>query len=160
MDAQEKDRGGLAEAAAFIWREADMLDRGAYDEWLTLWTHGGKYVVPIEPASADFDTILNYAFDDHMMREIRVRRLVNGQSGAFARTVRTVSRFVTVRVDAEMHELRCAQVITVYTREETRQIGADLIYRLALGPRGPAIDHKVVRLLNPADALACFGFML
>lgn len=154
----------LSEAVAFIWREADLLDRGAYDEWLALWTQDGRYVVPIDPATTDFEATLNYAYDDAQMRRMRVARLTAGQSASAlhaARTVRTVSRFVTVADEAAMQEIRCAQILVAYKRERTEVIAADLTYRLVrTGPQELAIDRKVVRLVNATDSLSCFGFLL
>jgi 3-phenylpropionate/cinnamic acid dioxygenase small subunit len=155
---------GLTEAIEFIWREADMLDRGAYEDWLDLWTQGGRYVVPIDPTTTDFDNTLSYVNDDRAMRSMRVRRLTGGQSASAsspARTVRTVSRFVTVKADADAHEIRCAQILVAYKREKTEILAADVSYRLvAGGPHGLAIDQKVVALANAADALHCYGFIL
>jgi 3-phenylpropionate/cinnamic acid dioxygenase small subunit len=38
----------LEEATAFIWNEADMLDRLDYRPWLKLWAQGGLYIIPTE----------------------------------------------------------------------------------------------------------------
>ena len=154
----------LTEVVEFIWREADMLDRGAYEEWLGLWTQGGRYVIPIDPAATDFDNTLSYVNDDRAMRSMRVRRLTGGQSVSAshaARTVRTCSRFVTLKADPEAYEVRCAQVLIAHKRDKTEMLAADVTYRLvAGGPHGLAIDQKVVSLVNSADALNCYGFML
>jgi 3-phenylpropionate/cinnamic acid dioxygenase small subunit len=155
---------GFSEAVEFIWREADLLDRGAYQEWLELWAQDGRYVVPLDRAATDFDATLNYVNDDHAMRELRVQRLIGGQSVSAAlapRTVRTVSRFVTLAADREMHELRCAQVVVVYRRDKTHVLAADVTYRLvAGGPHGIAIDRKIVSLINAEDALLCMSLLL
>ena len=86
----------FAKAVQFIWREADILDRKDYRAWLELWSPEGFYVVPIDPLATDFAATLNYAYDDHHMRALRVQRLSSGYSPSVtdaARTVRTVSRF-------------------------------------------------------------------
>ena len=155
---------GLNEVVEFIWREADMLDRGAYEDWLGLWTQGGRYVVPVDPAATDFDNTLSYINDDRAMRSMRVRRLTGGQSVSAShapRTVRTVSRFVTVKAEAEAYEVRCAQILIAHKRDKTEMLAADITYRLvAGGPQGLAIDQKVVALANAADALNCYSFLL
>jgi len=154
----------LNEVIEFIWREADILDRGAYDDWLGLWTQGGRYVVPVDPATTDFDNTLSYINDDRAMRSMRVRRLTGGQSVSTShapRTVRTVSRFVTLRAEPEAYEVRCAQILIAHKRDKTEMLAADITYRLvAGGPRGLAIDQKVVALANSADALNCYSFLL
>jgi 3-phenylpropionate/cinnamic acid dioxygenase small subunit len=154
----------LNEVIEFIWREADMLDRGAYEDWLGLWTQGGRYVVPIDPTATDFDDTLSYINDNSAMRSMRVRRLTGGQSVSAShapRTVRTVSRFVTVRADPEAYEVRCAQILIAHKRDKTEMLAADITYRLVAGrPQGLAIDQKVVALANSADALNCYSFLL
>ena len=87
----------LDEAIAFIWAEADMLDRLDYKAWLSLWTDEGRYIIPTERSVDDYDDRLNVVNDDAEMRAARVKRLLSGfsmSSAPPARTVRTVSRFV------------------------------------------------------------------
>lgn len=164
MSATNLKEISLSEVVEFIWREADMLDRGAYGDWLGLWTQGGRYVVPVDPTSNDFENTLSYINDDHAMRSMRVRRLTGGQSVSAShapRTVRTVSRFVTLRAEAESYEVRCAQVLIAHKRDKTEMLAADITYRLvAGGAQGLAIDQKVVALANAADALNCYSFLL
>ncbi len=147
----------------FIWREADMLDRGAYDEWLGLWAPDGRYIVPVDFAATDFSATLNYAYDDRAMRELRVRRLTSGQSTSAAhaaRTLRTVSRFVTAAADVAVREIRCAQMLVAHKREQTTIFAADLTYRLIPASDGFLIHSKIIRLVNAADDLKCIGFLL
>lgn len=153
----------LNEAAEFIWREADLLDRGAYEDWLGLWAPDGRYIVPIDPAATDFENTLSYANDDHEMRATRVRRLTGGQSVSaisVARTVRTVSRFVTLSTEGAVSEIRCAQILVAYRREQTQILAGDLTYRLVAGPQGLRIGRKIVSLVNSTDSLSCFSFII
>ena len=39
----------MARAIAFIWKEAELLDKKDYAAWQALWTEDGYYVVPIDP---------------------------------------------------------------------------------------------------------------
>jgi 3-phenylpropionate/cinnamic acid dioxygenase small subunit len=152
----------LDQATAFAWLEADLLDHASYDEWLALWTPDGRYVVPIAPSGTDFENTLNFAYDDHAMRQKRVGRLVSGQSvsaSPVARTVRVQSRFRLLGSGPGHCELRCAQMLTEYRRGRERIYSADVTYRLVEGPTGLLIDQKVVRLIN-TDALSGIGYIL
>ncbi|KTT34175.1 aromatic-ring-hydroxylating dioxygenase, partial [Pseudomonas oryzihabitans] len=85
----------LNEVTAFIWQEGDMLDHGDYQAWLDQWTAQGLYIIPIDPKETDPENSLNYAYDDHHMRQLRVQRLISGESISTSpqpRTVRTLSR--------------------------------------------------------------------
>ena len=153
----------LNEAMAFVWLEADLLDSAGYDEWLSLWTPGGRYVVPIDPGTTDFENALNYAYDDHAMRVKRADRLVSGQSvsaSPVARTVRLLSRFRLLHASPEGCELRCAQLLTEFRRGRERMYAADLEFRLLRTLEGLRIDRKVIRLINAAEALGGIGYIL
>ncbi|WP_316190158.1 aromatic-ring-hydroxylating dioxygenase subunit beta [Bradyrhizobium sp. SZCCHNS2096] len=154
----------LDEAMTFTWYEADLLDNAEYDEWLSLWTSDARYVVPIEPGETDFENTLNYAYDDHSMRQKRVDRLRNGQSistSPVARTVRVQSRFRILKTDPTACELRCAQILTEFRRGRERNYTADIEFSLVRGGDGKLkISRKVVRLINSTDALTGIGYIL
>lgn len=65
----------LISAMEIINLEGDLLDQGEFNAWLELWQRDGLYIVPIDPQETDFKNTLNYACDDHEMRERRVKRL-------------------------------------------------------------------------------------
>jgi 3-phenylpropionate/cinnamic acid dioxygenase small subunit len=104
----------LEEATAFIWNEADMLDRLDYRPWLKLWAQGGLYIIPTERDVKDYAAVLNIVYDDAAMREARAKRLLSGfsmSSAPPARTVRTVSRFVVTGREEGAIELRAAMLM-------------------------------------------------
>lgn len=153
----------FAEAVQFIWREAEILDRKDYRAWLELWSPKGFYVVPIDPLATDFGATLNYAYDDHAMRALRVQRLSSGYSPSVtdaARTVRTVSRFTMSSDSADIVDVRSAQVIVAYKRGVSTLFAADVEHRLDLSDGEPRIVQKVVRLIDSTDALNAIGFLL
>ena len=155
-------------AIALIWREAELLDRKAYADWLTLWTDTGHYTVPIDPTTTDFSSTLNYVYDDHVMRGLRVERMTCGFSASAsdaARTVRTVSRFTKAGApDVDnVIEVRSSQIVAANKRGITTLFAADLTHRIALSstPDGEAkIIDKVIRLIDSEEALNAIGFLL
>ena len=153
----------LQEVTAFIWQEGDMLDHGEYDGWLTMWTDKGTYIIPIDPRETDFENTLNYAYDDHHMRELRVQRLTGGESISTSpqpRTVRMQSRFRVLADDGVQVTVRCAQNIREFRKESLKFYSADLIYQLIRSEGGFKIQRKVVSLINSDDALAGIGYIL
>jgi 3-phenylpropionate/cinnamic acid dioxygenase small subunit len=154
----------LATAMQLIWREAELLDQKDYQGWLTLWSDAGHYVVPIDPATTDFAASLNYVFDDHVMRGLRVERMSGGYSASAsdaARTVRTVSRFMEADSStAELIEVRSAQIIVACKRGTTTLFAADLTHRIAVENGTPRIVDKIVRLIDSVEALNAIGFLL
>ncbi|UUQ65332.1 hypothetical protein NLK61_01375 [Pseudomonas fuscovaginae UPB0736] len=153
----------LQEVSAFIWQEGDMLDHGEYDSWLKMWTAKGTYIIPINPKETDFENTLNYAYDDHHMRELRVQRLIGGESISTSpqpRTVRTQSRFRVLSDDGTQVTVRCAQNVREFRKENLKLYSADLTYELVRTEGGFRIQRKVVSLINSDDALAGIGYIL
>jgi 3-phenylpropionate/cinnamic acid dioxygenase small subunit len=153
----------LQEVTAFIWQEGDMLDHGEYDGWLKMWTEKGTYIIPIDPKETDFENTLNYAYDDHHMRELRVQRLTGGESISTSpqpRTVRMQSRFRVLADDGVQVTVRCAQNIRDFRKENLNFYSADLTYQLIRSEGGFKIQRKVVSLINSDDALAGIGYIL
>jgi 3-phenylpropionate/cinnamic acid dioxygenase small subunit len=153
----------LQEAIEFIWLEADLLDSQDYPEWLSLWTAGGLYVIPIERDGDDHAAHLNIVYDDQAMRSARVKRLTSGLSmsaSPSARTVRTVSRFRKLDDVDGATVIRCAQHLVEYKYDRTRTLAADVTFRLVRAGAGLALERKVVRLVNSDDALFGIGYLL
>jgi 3-phenylpropionate/cinnamic acid dioxygenase small subunit len=175
----EKDDGGMStdlaeksqvtsaptfeEAIAFIWAEADLLDRLDYRPWLRLWTETGKYIIPVE-RDVDYVDALNIVYDDREMREARAKRLLSGfsmSSAPPARTVRTVSRFVIVEQDDHSITVRAAQMLAEYKYQHMRFLPADMTYRIVRGPDSALLlDEKIVTLINAEDFQFGIGYLL
>ncbi len=156
------DTISLAEAAEFIWAEAELLDRQDYRPWLDLWTASGLYVIPIERGDGDAATRLNIAYDNGDMRAARVKRLKSGfaiSSAPSARTVRTVSRFVPGDTTRGVTVVRCAQTLVEFKFERTLVLAADVEYHLVRGPGGIALERKEVLLLNSDEPLWGIGYL-
>jgi 3-phenylpropionate/cinnamic acid dioxygenase small subunit len=153
----------MAKAIAFIWKEAEILDRKDYASWLALWSEDGHYVVPIDPQATDFAAQLNYAYDDARMRKMRIERLTSGfamSATDASATVRTVSRFTLVATEGDVVEVNSAQVLVGYKRQAHTLFVANLTHRIRFGAEGPKLEQKVVRLINSEDALNALGFLL
>jgi len=166
MMSKEMDNlnGALGQAVAFIWAEAELLDRKAYTDWAALWHEDGKYVVPIDNAADDdFASRLNYVYDDARMRQLRIERLTSGHSMSAAdaaHTVRTVSRFRLVSQTGSVVQVNSAQVVVGYKRGKHTLYAADVTHRIDLGGDTPHLLQKVIRLVNGADSLSAIGFLL
>lgn len=153
----------LNEVTAFIWAEADMLDHAEYDTWLSLWNESGKYIIPIDPSLTDYENSLNYAYDDHHMRKLRVERLVNGEAistSPKANTVRSISR-VRILKDEDEIVLRCAQNLREFRKTNLRHYTADVTYHLVRTEEGGfKINRKIINLINSTDTLAGISYIL
>lgn len=153
----------MAKAIAFIWQEAELLDRKDYAAWSTLWSDDGYYVVPIDPEATDFAAQLNYVYDDARMRQMRIERLTSGfamSATDASATVRTVSRFVPAHLSNDLVEINSAQVLVGYKHQTHTLFVANLTHRIRFTASGPKLQKKIVRLINSTDALNAIGFLL
>ena len=153
----------LGKAIAYIWAEAEMLDRKDYAAWAALWDGDGKYVIPIEPDSDDFANRLNYVYDDARMRKLRIERLTSGFSMSAAdasETVRTVSRFRLMSNADAVIEVNSAQILIGYKRGTHTVFAANLTHRIRIDNGQLKLMQKVIRLINAADSLNALGFLL
>ena len=146
----------------FINAECDMLDFLDYETWLELWDPDGYYVVPVNQETDDYASELNLAYDDDLMRRMRVERLLGGEAISTtppAKTIRTPSRFRILNEENGIITVRCAQIINESRQGRMRVYPADVTYKLR--PNGDTfiIVEKVVCLANVEDGLAsisCF----
>ncbi|HCT8366108.1 aromatic-ring-hydroxylating dioxygenase subunit beta [Klebsiella aerogenes] len=153
----------LNAAIQFINLEADLLDQGEFREWLALWRAEGMYIIPIDQKTTDFANVLNYAYDNHEMREKRVQRLYSGESISTtprARTIRMSGRYRLLSANDEVVEVRCAQLLYEYRKGNEQHYAADVTWTLA--PEGDSfrILQKVVHLINGDDYLHSIGYIL
>ncbi|CAM4377147.1 aromatic-ring-hydroxylating dioxygenase subunit beta [Acinetobacter pragensis] len=154
----------LNEVTAFIWAEADMLDHYEHEEWLKLWNETGVYIIPIDPSLTDYENNLNYAYDNHHMRQLRVNRLDNGEAistSPKANTVRSVSRVRIVKDEGDEIVLRCAQNLREFRKENLKHYTADVTFHLIRdAEQGFKINRKIINLVNSTDTLAGISYIL
>lgn len=154
----------LNEVTAFVWAEADMLDHSEHDSWLDLWNEKGVYIIPIDPKLTDYENNLNYAYDNHHMRKLRIERLKNGEAistAPKASTVRSVSRIRIVKDEAGEIIIRCAQNLREFRKENLKHYTADVTFHLVRdAEQGFKINRKIINLVNSTDSLAGISYIL
>lgn len=151
----------LQKVSAFIWAEADLLDRKDYDGWLALWLKDGFYTLPIGDGD-DFDNMLNLCHDNDKMRRDRIARFQQGfsiSSAPPAETVRNLSRFVITAVDGDEVKVRCSEHLIEDKFGRQRIWAANVSYTLVATEDGFNIRTKVVRLLNSEGMLNSFSYL-
>ncbi|MFC9357529.1 aromatic-ring-hydroxylating dioxygenase subunit beta [Rhodococcus sp. NPDC057014] len=153
----------VLQAIELVWHEAALLDAKDYQTWDALWTGEGRYVIPIDPDTDDFDGSLNMVNDDTRMRRMRIERLTSGYSMsalAAARTVRTVSRFTVEDRTDDSITLKSAQILVGFKRDDQQTLAADVTHRIRYTEDGPRLDLKVIRLVNSQAAVNASGYLL
>lgn len=110
MVSEALERGvDLRAVEQFLYREAMLLDRKLYDEWLELFTEDGIYWVPAAPDQEDPYRHLSLYFEDRVLRQMRVRRLRHPQAFSLENPVRSsriVGNVLLERRDPSTGEIR------------------------------------------------------
>jgi 3-phenylpropionate/cinnamic acid dioxygenase small subunit len=152
----------LAQVTEFIGYEADLLDHKGYQEWLSLWTEKGLYIVPTDLNETDYLNTLNLALDDADMRRMRVARLENGESvsaNSVGYTVRMMSR-IRVLADTDDEVIaRCAMTLNELRHGKLVTYPANVEYTLKPSADGFRLDQKVVKLLHADGFLRTVSFI-
>ncbi len=152
----------LALVTEFISYEADLLDHKGYQEWLSLWTDSGLYIVPTDLNETDYLSTLNLALDDADMRRMRVARLENGESvsaNSVGSTVRMVSRVRILEAGDEAVIVRSAQTLNELRHGKLVTYPANVEYTLKPVDGGFRIEQKVVKLLHADGFLRTVSFV-
>lgn len=116
-----------------IYREAELLDDLALDEWLTLFTHDGIYWIPIDdqvPRTASASLI----YDDAISREERVHHLLHLKFPAQnprSRTVHCVSNVRCLDEHQGVYRVRSSQVVHEARTGDYAQIGLGEVHTYA-----------------------------
>ena len=112
----------------------------------------------------DYENNLNYAYDDHHMRTLRVQRLINGEAistSPKANTVRSISRIRIIDEQDDQIVLRCAQNLREFRKENLRHYTADVTYHLMRDQDNSfRIHRKIISLVNSTDTLAGISYIL
>jgi len=145
----------LAKVAAFLYREARLLDEKRYEEWRDLFAADGVYWVPASPGQTDPFEEMSLFYDDRAMLDARIVRLRHPRAHANVPAPRTVHAIANIELLAPADGLlEAAAVVTVTEWHEGRQTVYAGRARWTLRPASEGdfrIRRKRVDLVN-ADA--------
>jgi 3-phenylpropionate/cinnamic acid dioxygenase small subunit len=158
-DAVERDR-----FAQIVYREARLLDRLQYDEWLSCFTPELLYWVPGTPHGGDPRREIAVMFDDRRRLEDRIFRLRSDFAWSQAppsRTSRLVSNvevFSTGRADVRM--VRANFLVSEFWDKEIRSLAGWFGYQMVLQDGRWVIAAKQINLLECDQSLRNLSIVL
>jgi 3-phenylpropionate/cinnamic acid dioxygenase small subunit len=146
----------VPECVELIYREAFLLDEGRYEEWLQLFSPGGRYWVPLSRSQGERDARLSIADEDMDLLRLRVERLASGR--AHSQQPASVMQHVLQQpmLGEESTDTRVFR--TAFTYSECRQdevvvLHGHYVHRLVRLDGQWRIELKRVNLLNAASRL-------
>jgi benzoate/toluate 1,2-dioxygenase beta subunit len=136
----------IADPAAFVLYECDLLDRWRLQAWLGLWAEECGYWVPAMPDQrSPYDT-LSHIYDDRRLLETRVRRFAHAMFHAQKPPSRTVRFATNLRVAEETDTslaVLCSLHVAEFRNERHRSYYGHCRYDLLRGgPHGFLIRRK------------------
>jgi ethylbenzene dioxygenase subunit beta len=143
----------LREIEQFLYREAALLDRKMWDEWLALFTDDGYYWVPLFPEQVDPIAHTSLFYEDRVLMQMRIDRLRHPR--AFSQeppsmTSHVVSGVMLESCDAASGEcvVRSSFQLLEFRRDEQRIFGGFATFTLVPADDSFRIKLKRVDLIN------------
>ncbi|MDB4512107.1 hypothetical protein N9060_01455 [Arenicella sp.] len=147
---------------AFLNAEADLLDNRLYQDWLSLWSESGLYIVPVDTQAKDFKNTLNIAYDDHHMRLLRVERLTGGESVSVISaqpTSRSISALRIISDENDLVTVRCSYCLYENKAGDLRHYPGSAEFVLKRNGDSFLIKKKLVKLLRASQFLATISYI-
>ena len=131
----------LAEASAFLFREARLLDQRSWEAWLDLFTPDGLYWAPLRHDQPDGINHASLFYEDALMREVRARRLEEKRAWSqqpVTQAARIVGNiFLLPEQDGELVVASTFHMLE-WRRRDHRMLGGQFTHRLRRTEGRPA----------------------
>lgn len=103
LTAAKADERVEADCARFLWREAEVLDRRQFDDWLGLMHPQIEYRIPVRTSRLaqdgdGFSSVASFMKEDHGTLSLRVKRLKSEYAWAENPPTRTRRLIGNIRV--------------------------------------------------------------
>lgn len=143
----------LRSVEAFLYEEADCLDRADLESWIALYTEDGRYWLPSHPGQTSPDTEISIIYDDRLLMEIRRLNYGHELAASMAYPVRASRIIGNVRIrDWNADSAVCTvtsnfHAALLYRGEQTLYAGR-YTHELLQTDSGWKIRHKRVDLIT------------
>ncbi len=141
----------------FLVEEAALLDRGAWEAWIALFTPDGWYWVPASPAQSDPFDHVSLFFENRPLMRMRAERLQHPRAHGMAapiRTSRVVGNVQLLGGGEGSADILARSRFHMTEAQDGRQrvFAGTCIHRLAVTEEGLRIRVKRVDLVNADSA--------
>lgn len=148
---------GQAEVEDFLVEEAALLDRGAWEAWIALFTPDGWYWVPASPQQSDPFDHVSLFFENRPLMQMRAERLQHPRAHGVAapiRTSRVIGNVQLVGGGEGGADILARSRFHMTEAQDGRQrvFAGTCIHRLAVTDEGLRIRVKRVDLVNADSA--------
>ncbi|MEZ5729867.1 MAG: aromatic-ring-hydroxylating dioxygenase subunit beta [Burkholderiaceae bacterium] len=154
-----------ADAVAFVYAEARLLDEKRFDDWFELFTEDARYWMPL---SFDQPDGLNHAslfWEDKLLLRVRIERLKSPR--AFSQEVQSHCQHVLQQPLVESRDPNTGEVVVrtpfIYVeaqRDTQFVLGATAWHHLVIDDGKPRMRLKRIDLVNRDAALPSIQLFL
>ena len=152
----------MTDVAAFIYKEARLLDEKRFDEWYELFTDDGYYWVPLVPGQTDPLLHNSLAYEDKLLLKLRIERLK--LPTAYAQKPASRCHHVMQAPEVEKalggYLARTPFIYTETRGDDSQRYAATAWHTLVDSPQGLRIRLKKVEILNADAALPSIQLFL
>lgn len=147
-----------------VVQEARLIDDGAYEQWLELFSDDGGYWIPLRYGDTDPNLQPALLYEDRLLLQVRVERLLMGQAHSLQPVVRCLHVLQQPEVewlDAQAGEARVqARYVYIETQAANQVVlGCVATYHWVQQGEAWKIRLKKVQLLNPEAPLPMIQLM-
>lgn len=137
----------------FLYRQAEILDGRAWDDWLNLFTKDGIYWMPASPEQTTGEGVPNIFYEDHYLMRTRAKRIEHPRAWSQHLTNRTshvVSNAIVEREDPRTGDVvvRSKFFVAEYRLDAMRYFAGKYRHDLQKGGDGYRIRLQRVDLVN------------
>jgi len=153
-----------ADLAAFVYREAQLLDQRRFADWCDLFAEDGHYWLPLAPDQTDPMAQQSIAYEDKLLLRARVERFRSGKAYSdkppvLCQHVMQAPACEEIDHAANRYRTRTAFLYVELRREQQQILAGTVEHRLRLEGGALRIVLKRVDLLNARAALGTIFLM-
>jgi 3-phenylpropionate/cinnamic acid dioxygenase small subunit len=150
------DLDTAADAQAWLYEEARLLDERRFDAWLARFADDLRYWVPAGPASTDPERAVSFVYDDRARLQERIQRAESSAAHCEdppTRTCRLVTNVELTWLGDEGRRLRSNVAIATTRRGEGRTYIGTVVHELLRTDGRWLVTRREVHLLDGASRL-------
>jgi benzoate/toluate 1,2-dioxygenase subunit beta len=141
------------EVEQLLYRQADLLDRRQWAEFIELFTEDGKYWMPASPEQTTGDGVPSIFYEDRNLMRVRMKRVAHPHAWSQAPdwgTNHIVGNVAIEREDAAKGEVvaRSRFHMMEFRRDASRHFAGSYLHRLRRTPDGYRIALQRVDMVN------------
>lgn len=148
---------------AFLFHEADCMDEGRYDDWLSLWDERGVYWIPCNHDDTDPARQVSIVYDNYDRLADRIERLntpTMHTQRPRSRMRRVVGNIVVSETGGEEIEVKSNFILAELRNREQDNFAGRTIHKLKKNGSGFKILNKKVLLIQNDDPIGVLTFLL